>query len=60
VVDAIFAAGKLVDGRPSPTMTAKRAYMDAFGVLTLIVLAAVPLALAPHKVKLGGRASMGH
>src|SRR5215467_13334218 len=25
MADAVFAAGKLVDGRPSPTMTAERA-----------------------------------
>ena len=36
------------------------AYMDAFWVLMLISLAAVPLALALRKVKLGGPASMGH
>jgi MFS transporter, DHA2 family, multidrug resistance protein len=36
------------------------AYMDAFWVLMLISLAAVPLALALRKVKLGGPVSMGH
>jgi MFS transporter, DHA2 family, multidrug resistance protein len=36
------------------------AYMDAFWVLTLIALSAVPLALALHKVKLGGAAPVGH
>ena len=36
------------------------AYMDAFWVLTLIALSAVPLALALHKVKPGGHAPMGH
>ncbi|HBF31321.1 DHA2 family efflux MFS transporter permease subunit [Rhizobium sp.] len=36
------------------------AYMDAFWVLTLISLAAVPLALTLRKVKLGKSASMGH
>src|SRR6202011_5875756 len=36
------------------------AYMDAFWVLMLIALAAVPLALALRKVKLGGPVSMGH
>jgi MFS transporter, DHA2 family, multidrug resistance protein len=36
------------------------AYMDAFWVLMLISLAAVPLALALRKVKLGGAAPMGH
>ncbi len=36
------------------------AYMDAFWVLMLISLAAVPLALTLRKVKLGGPVSMGH
>ena len=36
------------------------AYMDAFWVLTLISLSAVPLALALHKVTLGGPAPIGH
>jgi len=36
------------------------AYMDAFWVLTLISLAAVPLALALRKVKLGGPALVAH
>jgi MFS transporter, DHA2 family, multidrug resistance protein len=36
------------------------AYMDAFWVLMLISLAAVPLALTLRKVKLGGSVSMGH
>ena len=36
------------------------AYMDAFWVLMLIALSAVPLALALDKVKLGGPAHMGH
>jgi hypothetical protein len=36
------------------------AYMDAFWVLALISLAAVPLALALRKVKLGGPAPAGH
>jgi DHA2 family multidrug resistance protein len=36
------------------------AYMDAFWVLMLIALSAVPLALALRKVKLGGAAPMGH
>jgi MFS transporter, DHA2 family, multidrug resistance protein len=36
------------------------AYMDAFWVLMLIALAAVPLALTLRKVKLGGPVSMGH
>jgi DHA2 family multidrug resistance protein len=36
------------------------AYMDAFWVLTLLALAAVPLALSLRKVKLGGSAPAGH
>ena len=36
------------------------AYMDAFWVLMLISLAAVPLAIALRKVKLGGAAVVGH
>jgi DHA2 family multidrug resistance protein len=36
------------------------AYVDAFWVLMLISLAAVPLALTLRKVKLGDRVSMGH
>jgi DHA2 family multidrug resistance protein len=36
------------------------AYMDAFWVLTLIALAAIPLALALRNVKLGGPAPVGH
>jgi DHA2 family multidrug resistance protein len=36
------------------------AYMDAFWVLMLIALAAVPLALTLRNVKLGGPVSMGH
>ena len=36
------------------------AYMDAFWVLTLVALAAVPLALSLRKVKLGGSAPAGH
>ena len=36
------------------------AYMDAFWVLMLISLSAVPLALTLRKVKLGGPVSMGH
>jgi MFS transporter, DHA2 family, multidrug resistance protein len=35
-------------------------YMDAFWILMLISLAAVPLALTLRKVKLGGAAPMGH
>jgi MFS transporter, DHA2 family, multidrug resistance protein len=36
------------------------AYMDAFWVLMLISLSAVPVALALRKVKLGGPVHMGH
>src|SRR5262249_9927983 len=36
------------------------AYMDVFWVLTLIALAAVPLALSLRKIKLGGAAPAGH
>lgn len=36
------------------------AYMDAFWVLTLISLCAIPLALTLRNVKLGGKVSMGH
>jgi DHA2 family multidrug resistance protein len=36
------------------------AYMDAFWVLMLISLAAVPLALSLRKVKLGGPVHVGH
>jgi DHA2 family multidrug resistance protein len=35
-------------------------YVDAFWVLMLISLAAVPLALTLRKVKLGGPIHMGH
>lgn len=35
-------------------------YMDAFWVLMLISLAAVPLALTLRKVKLGGEVHLGH
>jgi MFS transporter, DHA2 family, multidrug resistance protein len=36
------------------------AYMDAFWILMLISLAAVPLALALRKVKPGGAVNMAH
>jgi DHA2 family multidrug resistance protein len=36
------------------------AYIDAFWVLTLISLAAIPLALTLRNVTLGKKASMGH
>jgi MFS transporter, DHA2 family, multidrug resistance protein len=35
-------------------------YMDAFWVLMLISLGAVPLALTLRKVRLGGPVHMGH
>jgi DHA2 family multidrug resistance protein len=35
-------------------------FMDAFWVLMLISLSAVPLALALSKVKVGGAVHMGH
>jgi DHA2 family multidrug resistance protein len=35
-------------------------YMDAFWVLMLISLAAVPLALSLRNIKLGGAVQMGH
>jgi len=36
------------------------AYMDAFWMLMLVSLAAVPLALTLRKIKLGGHAPAGH
>jgi DHA2 family multidrug resistance protein len=36
------------------------AYMDAFWLLTLLALVAVPLALSLRNVKLGGGAPAGH
>src|ERR1700761_7054054 len=47
-------------GQQIQTEAAFLAYMDAFWVLTLISLAAVPLALSLRKVKLGGAAPVGH
>ena len=47
-------------GQQVQTQASFLAYMDAFWVLMLIALSAVPLALALHKVKLGGPAHMGH
>jgi DHA2 family multidrug resistance protein len=47
-------------GQQVQTQASFLAYMDAFLVLTLIALAAVPLALAMRKVKLGGPAPVGH
>jgi len=47
-------------GQQVQTQASFLAYMDAFQVLTLISLAAVPLALALRKIKLGGPAAMAH
>ena len=47
-------------GQQIQTQAAFLAYVDAFWVLTLISLSAVPLALTLRKVKLGGAAHMGH
>jgi DHA2 family multidrug resistance protein len=47
-------------GQQVQTQAALLAYVDVFWVLTLISLAAVPLALFLRKVKLGGPAPMGH
>jgi DHA2 family multidrug resistance protein len=47
-------------GQQVQTQASFLAYMDAFWVLMLIALSAVPLALALRKVKLGGPAPVGH
>ncbi|KWV48703.1 disulfide bond formation protein DsbA [Bradyrhizobium macuxiense] len=47
-------------GQQVQTQASFLAYMDAFWVLMLISLSAVPLALTLRKVKLGGAVSMGH
>jgi MFS transporter, DHA2 family, multidrug resistance protein len=47
-------------GQQVQTQASFLGYMDAFWMLMLIALAMVPLALTLRKVKLGGRASMGH
>jgi DHA2 family multidrug resistance protein len=47
-------------GQQVQTQASFLAYMDAFWALMLISLAAVPLALALRKVKLGGGAPVGH
>jgi DHA2 family multidrug resistance protein len=52
---AIHWIGQQVQGQASFL-----AYMDAFWVLMLISLAAVPLALTLRRVKLGGPAPVGH
>jgi DHA2 family multidrug resistance protein len=47
-------------GAQVQTQASFLSYVDAFWVLMLIALSAVPLALALRKVKLGGAVSMGH
>jgi DHA2 family multidrug resistance protein len=47
-------------GQQVQTQASFLAYMDAFWVLMLISLAAVPLALTLRKVKLGGPVAVGH
>ena len=59
VLDTTIAAIRWI-GQQVQTQASFLAYMDAFSVLALISLAAVPLALALRKVKLGGPAPAGH
>jgi MFS transporter, DHA2 family, multidrug resistance protein len=47
-------------GQQVQTQASFLGYMDAFWVLMLISLSAVPLALTLRKVKLGGPVQMGH
>jgi DHA2 family multidrug resistance protein len=47
-------------GQQVQTQSSFLAYMDVFWVLTLLSLAAVPLAMSLRKVKLGGRAPAAH
>jgi DHA2 family multidrug resistance protein len=47
-------------GQQLQTQVSFLSYMDAFWVLMLISLSAIPLALTLRKVKLGGPAPMGH
>jgi DHA2 family multidrug resistance protein len=47
-------------GQQIQTQAAFLAYMDAFWVLTLISLSAVPLAMTLRRVKLGGAVHVGH
>jgi MFS transporter, DHA2 family, multidrug resistance protein len=47
-------------GQQVQTQASFLAYMDAFWVLMLIALSAVPLALTLRKVKLGGAVHVGH
>lgn len=47
-------------GREVQTQASLLAYIDVFRILMLLALAAIPLALALRKVKLGGPAAVGH
>ncbi|WP_076867062.1 DHA2 family efflux MFS transporter permease subunit [Bradyrhizobium mercantei] len=47
-------------GQQVQTQASFLSYMDAFWVLMLIALSAIPLALTLRKVKLGGPAPVGH
>ena len=47
-------------GQQMQAQSSYLAYMDVFWVLTLLSLAAVPLAMSLRKVKLGGRAPAAH
>jgi len=47
-------------GQQVQTQASYLAYVDVFWTLTLISLAAVPLALTLRKVKLGGQAAVAH
>ncbi len=47
-------------GQKVQTQAAYLAYIDVFWALMLIIVAAIPLALALRNVKLGGPAPVGH
>ena len=47
-------------GQQAPAQASYLAYVDEFGVLTLLSVAAVPLAMSLRKVKLGGPAPAAH
>ena len=47
-------------GQQVQTQASYLAYVDVFWTLTLISLAAVPLALTLRKVKLGGAPALAH
>ncbi|QPF84456.1 DHA2 family efflux MFS transporter permease subunit [Bradyrhizobium genosp. L] len=47
-------------GQQLQTQVSFLSYMDAFWVLMLIALSAIPLALTLRNVKLGGKVQMGH